>query len=115
MERSRTKKYSVTQMMFDVIQLIISHKERRSSAAVPNREEFPLGGNSGFPRGGGGIRHSQDLKKNYAQYETETILELTYSQDIHDQLIDRIKVSGSFSIQLDESTDVVTFHSSWCL
>ena len=33
------------------------------------------------------------------------------SRDIQDQLIDRIKVSGSFSIQLDESTDVVTFHS----
>ena len=32
------------------------------------------------------------------------------SQDIKDQLIDRIKVSGSFSIRLDESTDVVTFH-----
>ena len=28
-------------------------------------------------------------------------------RDIQDQLIDRIKVSGSFSIQLDESTDVV--------
>ena len=33
------------------------------------------------------------------------------SRDIQDQLIDRIKVSGGFSIQLDESTDVVTFHS----
>ena len=28
------------------------------------------------------------------------------SRDIQDQLIDRIKVSGSISIQLDESTDV---------
>ena len=35
------------------------------------------------------------------------------SRDRPDQLIDRIKVSGSFSIQLDESTDVVTFHSSY--
>ena len=32
------------------------------------------------------------------------------SQAIQNQLIDRIKVSGRFSIQLDGSTDVVTFH-----
>ena len=30
MKRSRKKKYSVTQMMFVVIQLIISHKKRES-------------------------------------------------------------------------------------
>ena len=39
MERSRKKKYDVTQMMFDVIQLIISHKERGSSAWLPAREQ----------------------------------------------------------------------------
>ena len=31
------------------------------------------------------------------------------SRDIPDQLTDKIKVSGSFSIQLDESTDVVRY------
>ena len=39
MERSRKKKYSVTEMMFVVIQLIISHKERGSSAWPPAREQ----------------------------------------------------------------------------
>ena len=39
MERFRKKKYSVTQMMFVVIQLIISHKERGSSAWPPAREQ----------------------------------------------------------------------------
>ena len=44
--------------------------------AVPNRGEFPPRGEFSISQGGGGIRHCQDLKKNYAQYETETILEL---------------------------------------
>ena len=39
MERSRKKKYSVTQMMFVVIQLIISHKEIGSRAWPPAREQ----------------------------------------------------------------------------
>ena len=39
MERSRKKNYSVTEMMFVVIQLIISHKERGSSACPPAREQ----------------------------------------------------------------------------
>ena len=45
-----------------------------SSGSQPEGNS-PLGENSAFLRGGG-IRHCQDLKKNYAQYETETILEL---------------------------------------
>ena len=56
--------------------------QQHTIAAVPNRGgNSPLGRNSAILRGG--IRHCQDLKKNYPQYETETILELIICRETY--------------------------------
>ena len=102
--------------IFDVFQKTVE-VDLSYRSAVPNRGgNSPLGGNSAFLRGG--IRHCQDLKKydtvnkfNEIPMSDNTINSRIddMSRDIHvqDQLVDdRISVSRSFSIQLDESTDV---------
>ena len=77
----------------DVVDADLRALEQRFSTGG----EFPPRGEFCISQGGGEFVTTKIFKK-YAQYETKTFSRVDeMSRDIHDQLIDRIKVSGSLS------------------